>query len=347
MSCSCGGCFGRWARARGRMQPWRPPAPRHGLPALQPQPTAAPAAGWMRWGGRAAGRTGRHGRRWRLPPPPSTGWTGCRQAHGRTLFGCIRRHSAPGRLRPGCLSEACNLAHIAPTGSPFLPQLLLAPLRELEGWLFSEMLKQLWWHVLLQEVTALQPGSSGAAGAGAAAPPAAAGAAAGGAGGHGGAMRSAKSAPFLAGSVARASSDGQGTASLQGTPRSFETPEVEAKGAGRRRGRPLLCCLHGPELAFLWRDERPPPTHSPTHPGLLAGTAGGGGAALGVGPGRGRARAARAAPPAAGAAAPPLPAAPPADCGAAAPPGHPVVPVRLSRVLWEWRAAHSSRRAVR
>ena len=112
-------------------------------------------------------------------------------------------------------------------------QYLLPALRDLEAWLFAEMLKHLWWRVLLRGVSAAQEGGGGGGGA---SPPAsatnsgAAGRGSGGGGGGGGGgdlhMRASTSAPHLAAALARGSSDEAGRALLQGTPRSFETPEV-------------------------------------------------------------------------------------------------------------------------
>jgi len=88
------------------------------------------------------------------------------------------------------------------------------------------MLKHLWWRVLLQEIAALQPGSSSSSLAKASPLASSAAALRAGEGSNGVAARSAQSAPHLAAGIVRGSSDGQGAASLQGTPRSFETPEV-------------------------------------------------------------------------------------------------------------------------
>lgn len=131
---------------------------------------------------------------------------------------------------------------------PRLLQLLLAPLRELEGWLFSEMLKHLWWRVLLQEVTALQPGGSSSSLVKASPLASSTAALRPGEASNGAIGRSAQSAPHLAAGVVRGSSDGQGTASMQGTPRSFETPEVrrgcgDAMHARRQPGRNLYVAL--------------------------------------------------------------------------------------------------------
>lgn len=137
---------------------------------------------------------------------------------------------------------------------PLLPQLLLAPLRELEGWLFSEMLKHLWWRVLLQEIAALQPNSSSSlAGT---SPLASSTAGLRGSASNSAIARSAQSAPHLAAGVARGSSEGQGAASMQGTPRSFETPEVRGEGVR----------LQGPQVHAVKRR----PSGSPLNMGRLA-----------------------------------------------------------------------------
>lgn len=112
-------------------------------------------------------------------------------------------------------------------------QYLLPPLRELEAWLFSEMLKHLWWRVLLSGVTALQ--DSAGAGAAASSPHSASnsGAAARGSGSGAGAgngtdahVRASTAGSHWAAALARGGGDDPGRASLQGTPRCFETPEV-------------------------------------------------------------------------------------------------------------------------
>lgn len=110
--------------------------------------------------------------------------------------------------------------------SPATLQVLLPQLRDLEAWLFAEMLKHLWWRVLLQSVLRQQP--SAANGTSGASTPAAAAATAGGGFSNSHNMRSAKSAPHLV--HAGSGIDRQSPAARQGTPRSFESPEVRAHG---------------------------------------------------------------------------------------------------------------------
>ncbi|KAL4430809.1 hypothetical protein ABPG75_006065 [Micractinium tetrahymenae] len=146
-------------------------------------------------------------------------WALC---HGQVdvLAGAGRSASLDGVARRGSdqFSPRTSLvaAAAARSGQDWM-QVLVPQLRELEAWLFGEMLRHLWWRVLLQSVTTLKlPASSAPSGAGT---PAA-----------GAYLRAARSAPHLQPQLQR---DGSGVeqaspAALQGTPRSFESPEEEA-----------------------------------------------------------------------------------------------------------------------
>lgn len=97
--------------------------------------------------------------------------------------------------------------------APPPPQALLPHLRDLEAWLFGEVVKHLWWRVLLPGVTTPPPHGSSPSSSGAA----------GSSGGGGG--RPGPAAPFAA-QNGSGGGEAASSASLQGTPRSFETPEV-------------------------------------------------------------------------------------------------------------------------
>ena len=134
-------------------------------------------------------------------------------------------------------AAAAAAARGAAAGGLDWMQALLPRLRELEGWLFGEMVKHLWWRVLLHSVTAAArraasgKSSGGGGGAGSSAASGGGGGGGGGGGAGHGVLRLGRSAPHLAAEVS-AGSEAASPASLQGTPRSFETPEVcgEEKG---------------------------------------------------------------------------------------------------------------------
>ncbi len=69
-------------------------------------------------------------------------------------------------------------------------------MRDLEAWLFGEVVRHLWWRVLLPDVAAPEGKRLGSA------------------------------TPAPAAQDGSLSGEGGGCASLQGTPRSYETPEV-------------------------------------------------------------------------------------------------------------------------
>ncbi|KAL4419165.1 hypothetical protein ABPG77_009141, partial [Micractinium sp. CCAP 211/92] len=165
-------------------------------------------------------------------------WALC-HGHGDALAGGASSSALDGARRRNSeqqLSPRTSLAAAAARGGQdwmqASPRALVPHLRELESWLFGEMLKHLWWRVLLQSVTTLKlPGRWGRHLGGSA--PSAAGTPAVGA-----YLRAARSAPHLQPSLQR---DGSGVeqaspAGLQGTPRSFESPEweeaVQRWGAG-------------------------------------------------------------------------------------------------------------------
>ena len=134
-----------------------------------------------------------------------------------------------GTVSPRAALAAAAAARSAAASGLEWMLVLLPQLQDLEGWLFAQMLRHLWWRVLLQGV-AQQPGGGDAAAGG----------------GGSSSARSARTGAPLTKAVS-ATSDQFSPGTQQGTPRSFETPEVRARG-GKLRVRALRarCALQRP-----------------------------------------------------------------------------------------------------